>query len=366
MSELEMPIVITAIANTEAESFVAGTLYAQGWNVVFRAIDWLSLHTYLESNAELSQNALLIFGTDLPGADKGLMDSLKPVVRQMIGFSLPNGGNGDFGVLIPLPSEGTDLVSLVRGLVRAPLVRTIALTQRKARTSRVIAVGSAGSYTGCTFIALNLAMELSLLEKSTLLIEANFRAPSLSPLLSIRKIADDSQWKKIAPNLSLTEITQNTSENLVEFMSKATDEFDFIVLDIGSVSGLSNRLTDRRWTSTVTTWCCDQADELMITSRADYLGHHRLIQVFDLLQQTSIRAQLSFTQNMKSPGKRGDAEMARFLTATTALKPIRVRSMKQENRSVQAAEDEHATMVETNERSHLRKAIAELAREITA
>jgi hypothetical protein len=38
--------------------------------------------------------------------------------------------------------------------------------------------------------------------------------------------------------------------------------------------------------------------------------------------------------------------------------------MKQEARSVQAAEDEHATMVETNERSQLRKSIAELAREM--
>jgi hypothetical protein len=103
----------------------------------------------------------------------------------------------------------------------------------------------------------------------------------------------------------------------------------------------------------------------MISSRADFLGHYRLVQVIDLLQQTSIRAHLSFTQNMRSPGKRGDTEMARFLSATTAIKPIRVRSLKQESRSVQAAEDEHATMVETNERSHLRKAIAELAREIT-
>ena len=87
MSELEMPSVITAIANPEAEGFVAGALYAQGWNVVFRAIDWDSLQNYLQSNVDISQNALLIFGTDLPGANKKLLDSLKGTVRQIVGFS---------------------------------------------------------------------------------------------------------------------------------------------------------------------------------------------------------------------------------------------------------------------------------------
>jgi hypothetical protein len=56
--------------------------------------------------------------------------------------------------------------------------------------------------------------------------------------------------------------------------------------------------------------------------------------------------------------------MARFLTATTALKPIRVRSVKEERRAAKAAEDQHATLVETNERSNLRKSITEIAREI--
>lgn len=364
MSELDMPTVITAIANPDVEGFVAGTLYAQGWNVVFRAIDWASLQSYLRSNSATASNALLIYGADLPGANKQLLDGAQALVRQVIGFSIPHQSEGDFIALHPLPSLGTDLISLVRGFVRAPMVRTSALTQRKPRTSKVVAISSAGSHTGCTLIALNLAMELSLLEKSTLLVEANFRAPSLSPLLSMRNIADASGWKSIAPNLALAEITQDSSLQLEEFMSKATEEFDFIVIDIGSISGLSNRLTDRRWTSVVTTWCCDQADELMIVSRADHLGHYRLGQVIDLLHQTSIRAQLSFTQNMKSSGKRGESEMARFLTATTALKPIRVRSVKEERRAAKAAEDQHATLVETNERSNLRKSISEMAREI--
>ena len=364
MSELEMPTVITAIANPEAEGFVAGTLFAQGWNVIFRAIDYSSLQIYLESSPLIAANALLIYGNDLPGADKKLIDGVNTTVRQSIGFAISNNSVEDLGSLHQLPTLGTDLISLVRGFVRAPMVRSSAITQRKARSSRVIAVSSAGSYTGCTMIALNLAMELSVSEKSTLLIEANFRAPSIAPVLSMRNIAESRSWKSIAPNLALAEITQESSDQLESFMNKAMDEFDVIIIDIGSISGLSNRLTDRRWTSNVTTWCCDQADELMVTSRADHLGHFRLGQVIDLLQQTSIRAKLSFTQNMQSAGKRGDAEMARFLTATTALKPIRVHTLKDDRRSAKAAEDEHATLLETNERSNLRKSIAELAREI--
>ena len=364
MSELEMPTVITAIANPEVEGFVAGTLYAQGWNVIFRAIDWSSLRAYCEANAAIASNVLLIHGNDLPGISKKAVNELQTSVRQVIGFSIPNTADEEFESLYPLPTVGTDLISLVRGFVRSPMVRSSASTQRKARKSKVIAISSAGSFTGCTLMALNLAMELSVVEKSTLLIEANFRAPSIAPILSMRNIAENGSWKSIAPNLALAEITQDSADQLDSFMDKAIDHFDVIIIDIGSISGLSNRLTDRRWTSTMTTWCCDQADELMVTSRADYLGHYRLGQVIDLLQQTSIRAKVSFTQNMRSPGKRGEAQMARFLTSTTALKPIRVRSIKEDNRSAKAAEDEHATLLETNERSNLRKSIAELAREI--
>jgi hypothetical protein len=68
--------------------------------------------------------------------------------------------------------------------------------------------------------------------------------------------------------------------------------------------------------------------------------------------------------NMKSPGKRGEKEEAQFLSRTTSLKPLRVRSIIKDSRAIIAAEDEHATLVETNERSNMRKSIAELAREL--
>ena len=60
MSELELPTVVTAIASSESESFVAGTLFTQGWSVIFRAIDWDSLERFVSGNQELVHSALLL------------------------------------------------------------------------------------------------------------------------------------------------------------------------------------------------------------------------------------------------------------------------------------------------------------------
>ena len=364
MSEQEMPTVITAISSSDVEGFVAGNLFAQGWSVVFRAIDCDSLDRYISANPDIAKGALLLFASDLPGISPAKVAEISGRVRQSIGFRSANHGSTELANLQEIPTAATDLVSLVRGYVRAPMLRTQVQTFRQQRKSHVVAIGSAGSHTGCTVIAMNLAMELAVLEKATLLIEANFRAPSIAPYLAMRNIKSEGNWKTIAPQLSVMEIDQESSQQIEEIMNRATTEFEYVIIDLGSISGLSNRLTDRRWTSTMTTWCCDFADELMVISRADQLGHHRLNQVIELMTQTSIRANISFVLNMKISGKKGDSAEAKFLAAVTPLKPVRVRSIANDPRAISAAIDEHATLIEINERSNVRKSIAELAREL--
>jgi Flp pilus assembly CpaE family ATPase len=68
--------------------------------------------------------------------------------------------------------------------------------------------------------------------------------------------------------------------------------------------------------------------------------------------------------NMKVAGKRGDLAESKFLTSVTALKPVRIRSISNDPRAIAAAIDEHATLIEINERSNMRKSISELAREL--
>lgn len=362
MSSQELPVVITAISDAQFEGFVSGTLFAQGWSVVFRAIDTEALENFCLSNSEQAASSLLIYSPDLPGISSEVVKNLTTKVKQVVGFSSKT--NPEFAELHPNPATATDLVSIVRGFVRAPMLRQASQVSRANRKAHVVAIGSAGSDTGCTTIALNLAMELSILGKSTLLIDANFRAPSIAALIAIRNVQSESGWRTIAPQLAIAEITQQESGSIDQLMESATQSFDNIVIDLGSISGLSNRLTDRRWTSTMTTWSCDQGDELMVIARPDLLGIHRLEQVCGLLEKTSIRAALSFTLNMRSQGKKGGDEEAQFLAITTRLRPLHIRVINRDLRAASKALEEKATLIEVNMRSALRKSIATMASEL--
>jgi Mrp family chromosome partitioning ATPase len=364
MAEHELPIVITAIADAQTEGFIASGLFAQGWSVVYRALDTTSLKKYIVSNPEIAKNALLLYTPDLAQLNPASSLEFSRMVKQSIGFSNDLEKHQNYPGLYEIPKDLTELVSLVRGSIRSPLIRQQSPVQHSTRRAQVIAIGSAGSGVGCSTVAINIAMELSVLEKSTLLIDANFRAPSIAVLLSLRNLLTDEGWRIVAPQLSISEITQLRSNSIDELMARAIDEFDQIIIDLGSISGLSNRLTDQRWTSKMTTWSCDNADELWIISKPDLLGAHRLDQVLILLEKTAMRAKLGFILNMKSQGKKGDSEEARFLSSITPLRPGSMRVLARDGRSIQASEEARSTLIEVNERSPLRKSLAKIASEL--
>ena len=87
MSNQELPVVITAIADARFEGFVAGTLFAQGWSVIFRAIDFEGLENYCTNNPESASTAMLIFSPDLAGISKDCISRVEPRVKQVVGFS---------------------------------------------------------------------------------------------------------------------------------------------------------------------------------------------------------------------------------------------------------------------------------------
>ena len=68
---------------------------------------------------------------------------------------------------------------------------------------------------------------------------------------------------------------------------------------------------------------------------------------------------------MKSSGRKGDTEQAKFLALISPVKPVRVSSIVKDPRAVIAAQDQRATLVEVNQRSTVRKSIAEIASELS-
>ena len=81
MAEIALPLVVTAIANSEQEGFVAGTLFSEGWNVIHRALDAHSLSSFLENFSNESENVILIYSPDLSDLSPNLIAGYQRVLR---------------------------------------------------------------------------------------------------------------------------------------------------------------------------------------------------------------------------------------------------------------------------------------------
>lgn len=365
MPEIALPLIVTAIANSDLEGFIAGTLFGQGWNVIHRALDAQSLDNFLARPPEDRENITLIYSPDLPGLTSEWITSHHGLFRQVIGFSQNPDDQKSFLGLHETPLDETELLNIVRSFVRAPLLRPLRGQGARGRRAKVIALGTPSGSPGCTTVAINLAMELSILGHETLLLDADVRRPSVAALLAQHKLDADLDSRSISPHLSLSEFTQSRVSQCPELLDGFMDRFDFLIIDLGSIEAVSDSLTDRRWTSTLIHWSCEKADELWILGRADVLGLYRLKSLVEDFSKISIRARVSVLLNMRVSGKKGDQRETQFLTSVGSLKPQRILSLPRDSRSTTKAEDERATLVEIDDKGTLRKSIARIAVEVS-
>ena len=365
MAEIPTPVVITAIADPEFEGFVASTLFGQGWSVIFRALDIESLEKFIsEECATIAP--LLITSPDLLGITPDRLAALEVKVSRVFSY-LPTSGEGmGFRDLLPRPGSAHDLISLVRGNMRSPMIALGGKSRALPRRAKVIALASAGNSTGCTSIAINLAMELSLLEQKTLLIDSHTLSPAVAILLDQRNLHIHSTWKTIAPMLSACEVSRESVYAIHGALESAMNEFDYIIIDLGVIGDLAMVLSDRRWTSDIALWSCDQADELWITATPDLVGEQRLRTLTAHFEKMAIRAKLGFLLSKRAPGRKGEGEESKFLAIVTPLRPHSVMMMPLDERAILQAQAARATLSEVNERSPLRKAIAALAGELAS
>jgi Mrp family chromosome partitioning ATPase len=365
MVESLNPTVITAISDSSFESFVSSNLHSQGWDIIARAVDIESLRTFLAENSEAAKNSILIYAPDLVGFSDQSFEMVRGLVRQTIGYGTEI-EISSYGTLLPRPVDPAELVSFVRSVLRREFRQPLISAQQVSNLggAKVIAIASAGTATGATTLAMNLAMESSLLGKRTLLIDANSFEPAISIALELRNLRSDQSPRLISQLLWAYEITESKSAEFNLFASRALDNFDLIVMDLGSVTNFSQKLTDRRWNSQCLIWCSDNCDEIWINSRPDELGRFRLIQLIQELAKTKIKAKLKFVANQESPRRRSDQGAHEIAAQIDQLNPIDRLSLPRDNRAVLAASASSTSLSEASPKSMLRKAISKIASEV--
>lgn len=364
MAEIALPVIVTAISNSEQESFIAGTLFTQGWSVIHRAVDFESLVEFCSSRQDQAMTALLLYSPDLIDFDPAVFESFSLNFRQVIGFasSMPGGVTDE--LLHQIPATATQLATFIRGYVRSPLIRKLTPLARSQKRARIMAISSAGSCTGASTVAINLAYELSIKEKKVLLIDANLTEANIAIYLDQRNLVDEELWRLTSPLLYIKELTRLNTADFDALIEKANSEFDFIIIDVGTIHDLSSQLSDRRADSLVVTWASDHADDLWIIARPDRIGHERFKRITSILNRTSILSSITFVLNMRSNGRRGQEEEKAFLTAATTHKAQQHYVLPSDARNTADSSHSRGALAEVNERGTLRKALAAIASEM--
>ena len=352
---------VTAIGNSENESFVAGTLFGQGWNVNFRALDLISLQAFTENSN--TKNTTLVISTDLEGLLQQHVLELKRSYGQV--FLFASGSEAAyFSETVDMPTNSLDLIGLIRGSLRAPMTQKRVMKEREVR-AKVIAVASAGTSTGCTTLAINLAHELSLLNKKVQLIDANTTAPSIALLLGQRGLHSQSEVRNLSAYLSIFELTQANISQGITLMNDAIFTADFLIIDLGTLDDFHGKLVGRRWSSEALIWVTNTADELWVLGTATFLGIERMRETAAALAANAIRPSVSFFLSQQSPGKSGAKELDIFNSAIGSLPSFRREELPLDARSVKSSHSSQLPLHEIGERCALRKSIAYLASQLS-
>ncbi|CAN2212718.1 BY-kinase domain containing protein [Candidatus Nanopelagicaceae bacterium] len=352
---------ITAIHKAEFESFAAGTLFGQGWSVLHRALDWQSVTDFLESSPELPD--VLLCSTDLIGIDLESIEALKSKGIRIFLFLHEASVVRDFPDALPIPDSALELIGLVRGSIRSPLLRN-SIPERRTSRARVLGVTSAHSSAGCTTLAINLASELSIAGHRTLLVDANPTAPAVAILIGEQGLHSNKGFTQVGAGFWAMEITQNTIVDSIALLDNAQYEFDFIVIDLGPTLEIAETLRGRRWSGETLVWVSSNADHLWVLAKSDSLSLHLLRKFTQELLRNSIKPEISFIQFAAKSGRRSTASDELFANAMSALGSRAVFKIPLDTRSISIAENAHETLYQSNEKSLLRKSIQGLSGEI--
>ena len=357
MVELSL-VAITAMKDAQQEGFIASTLYSQGWNITQRALDCDDLIASL--NQVVEPKPVLLLSTDLPGLTHTTIAEFRSRGFTLFLFAANPDVDREFTGVTEFPTTALELMALMRGSLRAPLIRPSKPGAMK--TAQTIAFAAASHGAGCTLLAINMATELSLLGSKTLLVDADAATPAISLVLGHRGLRDDCL--RISENLWATEISQSNTVADITRLHEAQSQYQFILLDLGTIPHFATSLTSRRWESEALIWVSQNADHLCCVTEDGEIALGRLRNLMRDLTQNSIRPALSIIHNMRQPGKRNNRDES-LLQSVRPIKQSEIMQIPYDPRSAERAENNHSALYEVNQKSALRRAIVEMTGRFT-
>jgi Mrp family chromosome partitioning ATPase len=293
-----------------------------------------------------------------------MIDGIKARGIKVFLFDNESQGLEQDPMAIVMPTTALELIGLVRGSIRSPMVRDTPRENPKVR-AKVLGITSPHCAAGCTTLAINLASELSTAGKRTLLVDAHSYAASVAILLGEQGLHSARGFQQISAGFWAMEITQSNIAESIEALDLARFEFDFIVIDLGAIHELAQLLSGRRWSGEAFVWAASSADELWVVAKSDPLSLERLRKFSQELQSNSIKPAIAFLHSHSHSGRRSIAADQSFANAVRSLAPKRILKVPLDSRSITAAENSQETLYQSNERSLLRKRIQEIAGEMS-
>jgi len=274
-SEIPQLEVVTAIPDAECEDFLAQLLYSQGWSIIHRAFDTDSLHRFMRERGQ-ELRTVLVYQSDFPGFSSDLiaeyaaptvtfisLDSVTftsheimvaiweklraPMLHSVADAPEAQGTNGElFAPPVqqqPAPRPGVEGNSGIRRINRPAAPR--------ARERLVIAVTGSTGAPGRTRFATLLAEELAQ-ESAIMLIDADIRSQGMT---RERKFSQSNR-------IEVVPLDRQSRPTAIP------DGDETAVVDLGTLPGLAEAVTDRRWHGSLVNNVLDQATHLVYVSKS--------------------------------------------------------------------------------------------------
>lgn len=309
-SEIPQLEVITAIADAETEDFVSQLLYSQGWSIIYRAIDLISLTGAIADRGNILRT-VVIYCADLPGLEEqGIEGDSLPTMPSILNIPTITFINLD-GVTI----NSHSVMTHIRSQLRLPLIQSVAgqLVLRetdlpvttKPRTPKLITVTGTTGAPGRTHLAYSLANHLSL-QRSVCLIDADLRSPSLAYLAG--------SALGTSHRCQLVTLDQGEKPTQIPLIEGGLRELS--IVDIGALPPVQEFINDRRWQASLINHILESTSSLIFVAKSSGLSLLRLEQFIAEFPILLRKIPIIYILNQKGSTRADQAIEKRFMSLT--------------------------------------------------